>query len=302
MINQLTIKPFFQMETLNFYNYFHNGDVFFSRIILKPFFEQYKINFFHKEKFGLFRDLPNIKENCGIPENYDWEKNKIFNTGDLVNTPINCWLAQTIEGRGEPFQNFPYGGCAFENYVELSKEISNLFGLKTYQIEEYLPTVIYENLPNYKNIFSIVENHKKNYKKIILVSNGEVRSSQSLNFDFGPIIDVIANNNRDVLFLVTDNINSQLPNVIHTSQITNTSPDLLEISLISKLSDVIVGRASGPYCFAQTKENLLDVNKTFVCFCYNPNIARFYQSLKSKMIWSSNYDQHSIINNIQNSI
>jgi hypothetical protein len=287
---------------LNFYNYFNNGDVFFSRIILKPFFNKFNLNFYHKEKHGLFRDIKNINENCGIPNEYDWEKNKIFISDDLYSTPINCWLAQTIEGRGEPFQNYPFPGCAFENYVELSKEISKLFELDTFSVEEYLPTVQYQNLENYENIKKLMLECKQKFNKIVLISNGDVRSSQSSNFNFFPYIDKISDELKNVLFITTENTNLKKNNILNSFEITNVIPDLLEISLISTFCDVIVGRASGPYCFSQVKENLLDTNKTFVCFCNNVHIAKFYQNCKCNVIWSPNYSDDIIYSNIKNAL
>jgi len=289
-------------EKLIFYNYFNNGDIFFSRIILKPFFKKYDLEFYHKEKMGLFRDLPNISENSGIPETFDWENNKIFVSENIHNTPINCWLAQSIDGRGAPYQNYPYPGCSFENYVELSKEISRLFNLETFELEEYLPTIEYTNLPNYDLITNKLLDYKNKFKKIILISNGDVRSSQSMNFNFTPFIDILSTEMYDILFITTQETGIIKNNVTTTYDITNILPDLLEVSLISTFCDVIVGRASGPYCFSQVKENLLDPNKTFVCFGNNRHIANFYQDCKCNVIWSPNYDDNNIYLNIKKSI
>lgn len=289
-------------DKLTFYNYFNNGDIFFSRIVLMPFIKDYDINFYHKKPQGLFKDIDCVNENSHIPENYDWEKNHIFTSEDIKNTPINCWLAQTVIGRGEPFQNTPFPGCVFENYVKMSKEISSLFKLQVYETEDYLPTVNYGKLPLYSKIKKKLEEFKKKYKKIILISNGPVMSSQSVNFDFTPIIKRSVENFSNVLFITTEKTDLVGDNIIDVFDIVETERNILEISMISIFCDIIVGRASGPYCFSQVKENLLDPNKTFVCFCYNRYIASFYQDHKCKVSWSNDFDINSIYHKISETI
>ena len=39
-----------------------------------------------------------------------------------------------------------------------------------------------------------------------------------------------------------------------------------EISYLSTFCDLIIGRNSGPFCFASNKENINSINKTFYAF------------------------------------
>jgi hypothetical protein len=58
-----------------------------------------------------------------------------------------------------------------------------------------------------------------------------------------------------------------LDNVVFTNDIIKSNEcDLNEISYLSTFCDIIVGRNSGPFCFASTKNNLKDPNKTFYAF------------------------------------
>jgi hypothetical protein len=112
----------------------------------------------------------------------------------------------------------------------------------------------------------------------------------------------LANNNPSSLFLTTTPINHNHPNIIDTSLLTNTNPDLLQISLISTFCDIIVGRASGPYCYTHTKENLLNPNKTYISFSNNPNEGVWYKNSKAKQIWRPDFNLNNIFITINNEI
>ena len=136
--------------------------------------------------------------------------------------------------------------------------------------------------------------YRKNFNKIILISTGDVLSGQALNFDFAPIINNLSENFKNILFLTTSKMLDNKDNLIQTGDITEVLPDLLEISYISKFCDIIVGRASGPYCFTQTYENMIDKNKTFISFCNNELEGIFFKECESKKIWSNNFTYDSM--------
>jgi hypothetical protein len=148
----------------------------------------------------------------------------------------------------------------------------------------------------------VFDTYKSNFEKIILISNGDVYSGQSYNFDFTEIIKKLSINNKNILFLTCQAIPTDYENILCTSNITEIIPDLLQISYISTHCSAIVGRASGPFCFAHTKDNLTDVNKTFISFGNNMNECIFYNRQKSKSIWSNNYDFQNVLDMIQNNI
>jgi hypothetical protein len=291
-------------EKFTFYNSFNNGDIFFSRIVMKPFMNQKNIEFYHKEKKGLFRDLENVIENDFLPEDFSISKNEVFDEGGLISKPINCWVAQDIGSRQSPYQNYPFPGCNFENYVGIAYELCKLYNIKPFEnIEDFLPEINFNNLPTKKDIDNLMYEYSLVYDKIILFCNGHVRSGQSENFDFTPVITKLANENPKMLFLTTHQIDVGCENVVPTSLITNITPDLLEISYIATLSDVIVGRGSGPYTLSQNKENLLNPNKKFVCFGNNRFIAKFYQNCKCQVWWTQFYDfdnQYKLLSSVIN--
>jgi len=280
-------------DNIILYNHFHNGDIFFSRPIINLLKNHFNIDFYHNQNTPLFLDIPEINEFKGIPQNLKYTDHFIKT---IENGMINTWI-------GQPgYINRINSGCSFENHMELTKEICDYFNIKITNYDDCLPEVNFENLPNFKLIEKIMLDYKQKFKKIVLISNGDVNSGQSPNFDFFPIIKNLSILNSDVLFIITKPVNEINKNIVNVEKITNTYPDLLYISQISTYCDIIVGRASGPYCFTQLKNNLLDSNKTYISFNNNIDEARFYSNLKSKFVWSDNYEQENIIKTITNNL
>lgn len=247
------------------------------------------IRYFHNCKPSLFCDYPNIEE---LPYS---ELNSVQSQNDIP--VVNTWIGQ---------ENMIYlrsvnYGCSYENHFFLAKKLANSLGIEVEKdMDKYIPHINYDSLPNIDNIKSKVKDLKNKFQKFILISNGDVQSGQAINFDFTFVVNSLANENPNILFLVTKDIGLSLPNVMNTSSITEVIPDLLQISYISNFCDIIIGRASGPFCFSHTKENLLNKNKIFVSFCKNKNEGIFYQNQKSKYIWHNNYANENILNLINN--
>jgi hypothetical protein len=271
-------------ETLLLYNHYHNGDLFYSRILLKILGEKFNIKYFHNCKKGLFCDLHCVEE-------YDLKNLSSYR--QIYNYPvINTWIGQ---------DDFKYlksvnYGCSFENHLFLAKHLASQMGVSTHNnYDEYIPTINYRLIPQYEEISNIMESLKKSFSHIVLLSNGDVQSGQSQNFDFSKIIEKLSIQHPEILFLITKNIVNKNKNIIYTSDITNIIPDLLQISYISSYCNIIIGRASGPFCFAHTKENLLNPEKIFISFCNNKHEGIFYEKQKSKFAWHNNYSSENII-------
>jgi hypothetical protein len=256
---------------------------------------KFHVKFYHNLNPPLFQDMEDVEEIQGIP--LEFQTHDHF-SDSLKYNAVNTWLGQG----GMTYTNRINAGCSFENHMELTKDICQSLDISVNHIEEYLPSVNFSNLPKYETINSQMVELKEKYKKIILISNGDVHSSQSYNFDFYPVITELSYEYPDVLFICTKSVPCVNSNMINVDSITQILPDLLYISQISTFCDVIIGRASGPYCFAQIKQNLLDTNKTFIAFSYNPNEGRFYSDIKAKFLWSNNFDMTIIKETIKNCI
>jgi len=274
------------MKDLILYNEFHNGDLFYSRIFLNMLPDNINIKYYHNCKPSLFCDFSNITEH-GFSE-LKKENNQII---------VNTWIGQN----SFTYLNSVNYGCSYENHFFLAKKLANSLGIEVDEdMDKYIPHINYDVLPNIDNIKSKINDLKTKFEKIVLISNGDVHSGQAINFDFTYVVNNLASAKPNVLFLVTKDTGINEPNVINTSSITEVIPDLLQISYISNFCDIIIGRASGPFCFTHTKENLLNKNKIFISFCKNKNEGIFYQNQKSKYIWHNNYDNDNILNLINN--
>ena len=54
-------------NNITLYNHFHNGDIFYSRILVNILKNHYSITYYHNLKSPLFEDLPEVNEIVGIP-------------------------------------------------------------------------------------------------------------------------------------------------------------------------------------------------------------------------------------------
>jgi hypothetical protein len=273
-------------KTLNVFNHYHNGDIFYSRSLVQQLIKKYNVVFYHNLNLGLFKDLTEVTEIIGIPVEFN---PLTFIDGDN----INSWL-------GANGHNNPTNGCSFYSYLNITKKVCDNFEIDSNDIT--LPKIKYENLENQKKILDIILDYKVRYDVIVLISSGPVLSGQSENFDFWEIINVLSNTYKKVLFITTTKFSTQNENVVYSGNITNVYPDLLEISYISSFCDIIVGRSSGPYSFSQTHENMNDENKTFISFCNLEIEGKFYNESKSKKIWSNNYEFRNVLNMIDDEI
>ena len=278
-------------KTINLYNYFHNGDIFYSRVLTNALSEKFNINYYHSN-LNLFDDVDYITEFLNIPNEYDLHQN------NLESNNINTWMGQ----KGMVYVNSTNPGCSFENYFNLIQPILNYFDIEIKNQECYLPEINYNKIKNYESIKDLMAALKLKYKKILLISSGPVLSSQSLNFDFHSIMNKLCIDNPEILILSTYEYSNMPDNFINTNSITNVMPDLLQISYISTFCDIIVGRASGPFCFCHTKENLLNPNKIFISISNNETEGKWFQTSKAIQKWTNNYDPINIINLIQSSI
>lgn len=274
------------MNDLILYNKYHNGDIFYSRILIKMLYNNFKIKFYHNNKPKLFQDIETVEEYHDIAQ-----LEKYSNTPYSTTPKINTW----IRSYNDVFYQKNNAGCSFENHFSLASSIVENLNIKINpNPEEYLPFINFDKLINYEKIYHTMITLKSLFDKLVLVCNGKVCSGQSDNFDFNLLLPEIATSKNNILFLVTESFSKENKNIFDVKNITNTTPDLLQIGFISTFCDVLIGRASGPICYTHIKENLLNPEKTYISFSNSRHEGEFYQNQKSKSIWSNNYDLNTI--------
>jgi hypothetical protein len=279
-------------DTLHLYNHWHYGDIFTSRTLIKPLLTKFNIIFYHNLNTPLLPDLEGLTEIKGIPKDFD------MHSSNFNEKKINAWIGQSQMQYFHKFET----GCSLKNYLSFVFEVLDFYNIPKENTEYYFPEVHFSKILKYSEIKSQLENYKTQYKKIVFISNGDVHSGQSSNFDFSPIVTTLGQEHPEVLFLLSENKNISLPNIKFTSDITLLIPDLLQISLISTFCDVVVGRASGPFTYTLVKENILDKNKKFISFNNNQVEANYYNNLGFNLEWHSNYEYNFVLNTIKNAI
>jgi len=244
-------------KEIHFFNLCNKGDIHSSRGIVKNIIKTYPtlpIFYHHKHGNKLLQD---------VQLNYSKELFDFKDILTIVNDKlyINTWLGQK---RPDGVQFCSTWGCNCISNKELLNYILELLGKKIFDNTEFdvIPTIDYSKF-NVTNIDNYIKQNKKN----ILVCNGPVLSGQCPNFSFIPLITELSERYKKINFILTEKQNINAPNVYFTENIIKEQEcDLNEVSYLSKKCSVVIGRASGPWTFAQTFDTLVDENKTFICF------------------------------------
>lgn len=278
------------MKTIKIYSHAHYGDIFYSRMLINALTPHFNIEYYHSQSGLVLNDLTNVLEFNHIPPNFNRYSN------DNKNGLINAWIGHSAEylNNGQ--------GCDFSNHFKLVQKVCDDLQIKIGNPLDYLPYVNYNNLLNITDIKAKIDSFKLKFNKIILFCDGNVRSGQSEIFDFSPIIHNLANKYKNYLFISTNNVFNSDNVVSSHPHITNSYPDLLEISYLSTFCDVIIGRSSGPFCYTHTSDNFNDTNKTFISFTHIEYEGKFLKDTKCKNIWSNNFNTDSILKTIEDNL
>ena len=278
------------MKTIKIYSHAHYGDIFYSRMLINALSPHFNIEYYHSQSGLVLNDLQNVLEFNYLPTEFNRYSN------DNKNGLVNAWIGHS----GEYLNNGQ--GCNFNNHFKLVQRVCDDLQINIGNPLDYLPYVNYDNLLGIPNIKEKMDTFKTKFDKIILLCDGDVRSGQSVNFDFNSIISFLSDKYKNYLFISTNNnINSD--NAISLNpHITSSSPDLLEISYVSKFCDVIIGRASGPFCYTHTLDNFYDTQKTFISFTHIEHEGVFLEESKCKNIWSNNFNMDSILKTIDDNL
>jgi len=284
-----------------FYNHFGNGDLWVSREFVKTMmrlFDADNYYYSHTKDHHIFFDIPELSfrplnDKCLMREPYVMFGDTLY---------INTWI-----GWAYGKYVFPGVSITLDNYKRMFNDTISLIG-DTYVFDkrniEYVPNPDYSYLEdNYvENINRFIFNNAG--RTIVLISNGEVQSNQSANFDFMPIISQLAVTYEDSVFIITGDYLGKPDNVVLARDIIGKQEgsELPEISYLSQYMDVIVGRSSGPFVFAQTKLNYSNPNMSLISFTYEKQCAHMLKEHESmaKLYWSSATEQFAVLNDIKN--
>lgn len=259
-------------KSIVLYNNYNNGDIHFSREFVKFFVKYANAN--NKPAFithskccsGLLSDInaPYAAYDCSAIDGHTFH---LAEDGTLF---INTWMGQSSLKWCYYPRSLP--GCTLDNnYRMFSSTLRDLgWGVSLSPIAEYIPEIDYSKYP-IGNLESRIQKDKN-----IFIANGDCKSTQAVNFNFEPMINDLARKHPSCRFFVTEKINTDASNIIDANSLFDTTVDgvmrsnLNELSYLSSLCDIVVGRGSGPFCFAITKQNMLNPNKSFLGFGNKP--------------------------------
>jgi hypothetical protein len=256
------------MKNIVFFNHWHYGDLFSTRGLIADIKQQLPdANFFysHKKNPRAIIDLVETldeEDNTAVMAGMDmWQR---FGTDDdtaLINTWVGAYM-------GLWANTHPSYISHHRIYRELYNNLRQQFGIDLELNEDvwsYVPTIDY-SVYNTAVVDALNINSANSY----LICNSKVASKQSSMDSMEKIIEHVASNFSDDTFYVTEKFDTKHNNIKFTSDIFNNECDLCDISYLSTKVNLIIGKNSGPFTYANTKHNLLDMNKVFVNFSHKP--------------------------------
>jgi len=280
------------MNKIVFFNQYHRGDLHTSKEFVRQVIKNVDA------KFEYWSNNPEILtcdlgvEITNSPDELDKSK-ALMKQGDtlFVNTWVGCQWDIFCKHGGINMNTF------YEQWAILFKGINKFFGSELElrpEKESYLPKMNWDKIDQkIKDKIDIYLDMIR--KKKVLVCNNVPASNQSFLYDIDSVLIKLAKENQDVRFFCTDQIASGdgIPANITSLEVIYDrlqDCDLREISYLSTKCDIIIGKNSGPYVFAETHENFMDDSKTFLSFnTKNPEFDEIKETMSNGLDLKCNY-------------
>ena len=284
------------MTKLCFFNFYHNGDLYHSKAFVREVVKHLgreNVLYAHNKDPRAIEDLE--LQHVRLEGVSDKVKILRLESPDML--LVNTWIGSYFDKyTGECTLNFN-----MKMWADIYEDINKTFNQKMVlgPVEDYLPYVDYTKY-DLTNVRSFIDSESKSK---ILFCNGPAMSGQcEYNGDMKEIIGPLAVQHEDKIFLTTQKLENIGSNVIYTGDIIKSDRcDLNEISYLSKYCSLIIGRNSGPFCYASTGENLNDSTKTFYAFghqesdCFTMGI-----SIKANYIFHKYESPEQLYSSIRN--
>jgi len=252
-----------------FVNYFHNGDLHVSRQFVRRIMEtfpQHDYSYAHNCHPAVLCDMAGLKTipRANIPR-LDAGFGSILQNDTLY---LNTWYG-SHNGR---FNSST--GIAFDAlYALFDYNLKTYFNSSCNALEEdpskLFPRINFSGIHK-EGVDSFIARFRSQFKKIIMISNGESLSGQATNFGFAPVLQALAITYPEYCFVFTNKdsrIRGGVKNLkSSTNFIGNLPSDLNENGYLSTFCDLIVGRTSGAYTFAMIQDNMFESNRKMVSF------------------------------------
>jgi hypothetical protein len=266
------------IDKVVFFNYYHNGDLHLSRSFVREVSKICKANgipceYYHTCDTAVLADLDYVTHTYNKYSTTDRMPSSIVDNVLFINTWY-CGNMDVYNLYGVSFKSI------YNIFIDAVKPLN--IDIKQMQAIDLFPSINYDcfDIDAAKNWIN------NNSRKRVFIANCKAMSGQSENFSLSRIINSISlNYNFDFLISNGEPGIEMRKNVFMTSDIIKKSErsgcDLNENSFLASNCDLIIGRLSGAYNFAITRENYFDNPKTFLCFT---------NCDESSYLWAKDFD------------
>lgn len=258
-----------------FFNHWHNGDVFSAKGYIQDIIRQLpQFTFQHAQlnNAKTMIDLPceHIHTNSLPREIVDRVRYHDVDGVFYINTWVGAY-GNAVIPVGEHHANY---SSLYTMWMHIYDVIETLFGVKlerTQNVLQYIPTTNWDRF----NI-SPATSFAGSRDRIVLICNGNVRSTQSNIGDMKDVLEQLSQDFPDVSFVCTTKFDASEfvnKNVFFTDDLFAETPDgdINEIAFLSTKCELIVGKNSGPFMFTHVKENFLSEEKAFFSLSHRPS-------------------------------
>lgn len=308
------------MKPILFYNLWHNGDVFSGRGYIKTIINslpETKFGYYHKNNPKVVMDLVTTKFK---PDLTKWQVEqlnfrKIYETEQTIY--INTWVGTYFHQHASRMQDFPnvivnLPDEGHANYLSLHKIYTFITNYLNHNHKcniqlsdnplDYVPTIDWSTQYDIEPANDFI--HRNNQKTMHLFCNGKVRSSQSAIGDMSNIIQALAQQHTNDIFICTEKFETYIQNIFFTNDIFSIPNDLNEIAYLSTFCNTIVGKNSGPFMFTHIKDNIYNKTKVFVAFSNHISDCYPYhmKQIPCKYIHSSTPDERRVFEIVKDAI
>ena len=256
------------MENIIFFNHWHYGDLFSTRgwvADIKRQLPEFNYYYAHKKNQRAIIDLVETldqENNDTVLDGIDqWKRFGSDEDTILINTWVGSYMGLWANTHPSYISHHRIIGECYNNLRQqfgIELELSD-------NVWDYVPEINYSHYNR-----DLVDNYENFVGNVYLFCNSAVASKQSSMDNMQKIIEYIADNHKSDTIVATEKFETNRENIIFTSDIFNESCDLCDISYLSTKVNLIVGKNSGPFTYANTKQNLLSKNAVFVNFSHKP--------------------------------
>ena len=256
------------MENIVFFNHWHYGDLFSTRGWVADIKRQLpESNFYyaHKKNPRAIIDLVDTldeENNRMVLDGIDqWKRFGVDEDTILINTWVGSYMGLWANTHPSYISHQRIIGECYNN-------LRQQFGIDlklSDDVWDYVPEIDYSVYNT-----AAVDNNTELVGNVYLFCNSAVASKQSSMDNMKSIIEYVAENHKNDTIVATEKFETKLDNILFTSDIFSDTCDLCDISYLSTKVNLVVGKNSGPFTYANTKQNLLDKNKVFVNFSHKP--------------------------------